>query len=155
MKEVNQLSEIILKLIGMHPLIGSLLDEATEVVDGEYGTVGEEELNGVCYSHYTLIEDGKLCSLLNKHLSGSCLEFFRKVADENLDLNIERNSYGSITLSLHLDVPVNPNADVVEPTFPLDVDITESNGKYIVRGSVADDIAQTSEKYLPLYSLMG
>ena len=72
-----------------------------------------------------------------------------------MDLNIERNSYGSITLSLHLDVPVNPNADVVEPTFPLDVDITESNGKYIVRGSVADDIAQTSEKYLPLYSLMG
>ena len=50
MSDANQVSEVILKLIGIHPLLSRLMAESVETLEGEYGTVEDDESGSICYS---------------------------------------------------------------------------------------------------------
>ena len=56
--------------------------------------------------------------MLEKHLNESNLEFFNRVANNDFEMDIERNSWGSIKLSFNLDVPINPHTKGEGQTFP-------------------------------------
>ena len=154
MVDAKHIAESVLKLMGIHPLIDRLMDIATEIIDGEYGSIDDEGLDGVCYSHYSLVKNGKMSLMLEKRLNESNLEFFNRVANSDLDMDIERDSWGSIKLSFDLDVPINPNAKRQDQTFPLDIDIRQSDGDYVISGFISEKAAKANEKYLTLYSLM-
>ena len=125
------------------------------IIDGEYGSVDDEELDGVCYSHITLIDEGKIALILNRNLTSSELSILRKIAGENLDLGIERDSWGSITLSLQLEVPSIPNAKDNDNVYSLDIEMRKSGAQHIVKGIISDDDIKGIEKSLTLFSLMG
>ena len=155
MTDKNKIAESILKIKGFLPLIDRLMHEASEKIDGEYGSVDDEELDGVCYSHITLIDEGEVSVLLNKNLTSSEISILRKIAGENLDLGIERNSWGSISLSLQLEVPSTPNAKDDDNFYSLDIEIRKSGAQHIVKGTISDDDVKGIEKSLTLFTLMG
>ena len=80
MTDKNKIAESILKITGLLPLIDRLMHEASKKIDGEYGSVDDEELDGVCYSHITLIDEGEVSVLLNKNLTSSEISILRKIA---------------------------------------------------------------------------
>ena len=155
MTDANKIAESVLELMGISPLVERLMDEASETIDGEYGSVDDEDSFGVCYSHISLIDNGVLSTLLKKNLTSSKVVVFKKIAGESLDLGIERSSWGNITLSLQLEIPSTPNAKRVDKVFSLDIAIRKSGAKHIVSGTISDDDARDIEKSLMLYSLVG
>ena len=154
MVDAKHIAESVLKLMGIHPLIDRLMDIATEIVNGEYGYIDDKAFDGVCYSHYPLVEDGKMSLMLEKHLHESNLEFFNRVTNNDFEMDIERNSWGSIKLFFNLDVPINPHAKGEGQTFPLDITIKQSGVDYVISGCISEKDAKDYEKYLTLYSLM-
>ena len=154
MEHAKHIAESVLNLMGIHPLIDRLMDITTEIIDGEYGSVDDEALDGVCYSHYSLVKNGKISVMLEKRLNESKLKFFNRVASSDLDMDIERDSWGSIKLSFDLDVPINPNAERQDQTFPLEINIRKSGGDYVISGFISEKAAKANAKYLTLYSLM-
>nr|WP_213395944.1 hypothetical protein [Yoonia sp.] len=157
MKDVNEVALAVLKLMGIYPIIDRLMDISSSIIDGEYGPTYDDEGNligGVCYSSISLVSEGVLSKLLDRHLSGPNLDFFKKVSEGNLDLRVERSTWGNITLTLVLDVPTNPNSTKVEETFPLEIEIHSSGDDFIVKGRMFEDDADAHKKYLTFYSLM-
>ena len=155
MTDKNKIAESILKITGLLPHMDRLMDEASQTIDGEYGSVDDEELEGVCYSHITLIDEGKIALVLNKNLTSSEVSILRKIAGENLDLGIERNSWGRTTLSLQLEVPSTPNAKDAGNIYSMDIEIRKSGAQHIVKGIISDDDIKGIEKSLTIFSLMG
>ena len=155
MTDKNKIAESILTITGLLPHMDRLMDEASQTIDGEYGNVDDEELEGVCYSHITLIDEGKVALILNKNLTSSEVSILRKIAGENLDLGIERDSWGSITLSLQLEVPSTPNAKDDGNVYSIDIEIRKSGAQHTVKGIISDDDVKGIEKSLTLFSLMG
>jgi hypothetical protein len=157
MRDVSQVAEVVLKLMGIYPIIDRLMDAATETVDGEYGALDDEddELDdGVCYSSYQLVSNGVLCELLETELDSKSRNFFMKVAGGNLKMDIERSVWGEITLSMNLGVPLSPNAEVVDKTFPLEIEIKRSASNFVIVGSMLEDKAEAHAKYLSYYALL-
>jgi hypothetical protein len=155
MTDKNKIAESILTITGLLPHMDRLMDEASQTIDGEYGNVDDEELEGVCYSHIALIDEGKVALILTKNLTSSEVSILRKIAGENLDLGIERDSWGSITLSLQLEVPSTPNAKDDGNVYSMDIEIRKSGAQHIVKGIISDDDVKGIEKSLTLFSLMG
>ena len=70
-------------------------------------------------------------------------------------IGIERDSWGSITLSLQLEVPSTPNAKDDVNVYSIDIEIRKSGVQHIVKGIISDDDVKGVEKSLTLFSLMG
>ena len=64
MADKDEIAESILKITGFLPLIDRLMHKASKQIDGEYGWVDDDELEGVCYSHMPLINEGEVSRFL-------------------------------------------------------------------------------------------
>lgn len=154
MQDVSRVAEVVLKKMGIYPLMDELFKVAKQTTDSEYGPVDDEALEGICYTHFNLVNEDVISDFLAKYLSGANLDFFRVVSDGDLNLGIQRDSWGAITLTLRLDVPVIPNALEVGDTFLLDIQISKIGNSFRVSGAISDDEAEDYEKQLSLYTLM-
>jgi hypothetical protein len=154
MIEANELAKIIVKLLGINKIaIEFLFDEAEELIDGEFGRIGE--VNGNCYSQMPFIEDGVIGLLPTRSINDINLDFLKKVASDNLDLYVERDCSGGLTLSLSLDIRRSPNSTDSKDTFHLEVVFTKFSGDIVITGSVQEEEREKLGKYQTLYSLMG
>jgi len=148
MTDVSEQAKTILASAGILKTAQMLIDEAEEIVDGEYGSA--DEVSSTCYSELTLIEDGAACNALAKHLNADEKKQLLSLFGNDSDAEIERDVYGRITITFNIQLPRKLNSADAGETTPLSINVAKTAGQITVACEIDDD---SQLKYINLYML--